>query len=297
MTSNDSALHQFTRTAELAADEVITAYSTSFGLATKLLGRRHRQHVRNIYALVRIADEIVDGVASEAGLGVPEQQRVLDRYVEDTYCAMRTGYSCDLVIHAFASTARAASIDEALVRPFFESMYQDLSGDLHAPLVFDEQAHSRYIYGSAEVVGLMCLRVFVRDRRLDESQWQQLEYGARQLGAAFQNINFLRDLADDTDRLGRSYLSKNPHLTDEDRLLWVRTVRSQLKNARATIALLPKDSRAAVRSALALFSALTDRVERTPVEELYRSRVRVPDLLKAALAARALLTTWLERDS
>lgn len=176
-------------------------------------------------------------------------------------------------------------------------MRADLGAEGAEPLVYDEAAHSRYVYGSAEVVGLMCLRVFVRDRRLDQAQLQRLEHGARRLGAAFQNINFLRDLADDTDRLGRSYLGTATRLSDADRDEWVRTVRAQLDDARAVIPLLPQDARAAVRSALALFAALTDRVDRAPVSELYRTRVRAPDPVKAGLAARAVITTWMERES
>ena len=121
-----------------------------------------------------------------------------------------------------------------------------------------------------------------------------LRRGASRLGAAFQNVNFLRDLADDTDRLGRSYLGDTGRLTDADRDAWVQTVREQLADASAAIPLLPHDARAAVRSALSLFSALTDKVARTPVEQLYRTRVRVSDPAKAGLAARAVLTTWRE---
>ncbi|MGK0721914.1 phytoene/squalene synthase family protein [Leucobacter sp. W1478] len=333
MSDEESSLARFTRTAEVAAGDVIGTYSTSFGLATKLLGRRHRQHVRNIYALVRVADEIVDGVAAEAGLTVAEQAETLERYVADTHRAMVVGYSSDLVIHAFARTARAAGIDESLTQPFFDSMRADLGegggaaevqaggGAFSGPepatkpdsqpapdaqpgaqqrpaqLVYDTEAHARYVHGSAEVVGLMCLRVFLRGRSITAEERDRLESGARQLGAAFQNINFLRDLADDTDRLGRSYLSVDESLSDADRDAWVRTVRAQLDDARAVIPLLPKDARAAVRSALALFAALTDRVERTPAANLYRTRVRVPDPVKAGLAARALISTWMERDT
>lgn len=321
MSGDPAALDRFTRTAETAAADVIDQYSTSFGLATKLLGPRHRQHVRNIYAMVRVADEIVDGVAAEAGLSAREQAEALDRYVADVHRAMRTGYSSDLVIHAFARTARVSGIDESLTQPFFDSMRADLGDAVasgvagiaeadqrsdpparpdpgtRAPQVYDAEAHAKYVFGSAEVVGLMCLRVFVRDRRLTAPERDTLEFGAKQLGAAFQNINFLRDLADDTDRLGRSYLSDRGRLDDAARLEWVRTVRTQLADARRVIPLLPKDARAAVRSALALFAALTDRVDRTPAAELYRTRVRVPDPVKAGLAARALITTWMERDA
>lgn len=292
---DDAALRRFSRTAEIATSDVIRTYSTSFGLATRLLGRRHRQHVRNIYAMVRIADEIVDGVAAEAGLDAGAQATALDSYIAETHRAMRTGYSSDLILHAFARTARACGIGEELTRPFFDSMRADIAGD-SGFTAYDADAHAAYVYGSAEVVGLMCLRVFLRDATRTPAELDILERGARRLGAAFQNVNFLRDLADDTDRLQRGYLGGSARLTDADRDACVDTVHRQLADARAAIPLLPKDARAAVRSALALFAALTRKVARTPAAELYRRRVRVPDPIKALLAARAVAVTSLERD-
>lgn len=290
-----TALGRFTRTAESVAGDVIHAYSTSFGLATRLLGKRHRTHVRNIYALVRVADEIVDGVAREAGLTLAEQTEALDRYEAETHRAMQTGYSSDLVVHAFARTARVAGIDESLTRPFFDSMRADLAEPSGLTNVYDEQAHAAYVYGSAEVVGLMCVRVFLRDQEMTAEECARLEHGAKRLGAAFQNINFLRDLADDTVRLGRSYLGVDGRLSDADRDRWVGEVREQLADADAVVPLLPRDARAAVRSALALFTELTNRVARTPAAELYRTRIRVPDPVKLRLASQALVTTLRER--
>lgn len=295
---SDGALEKYSRTAEIAAADVISAYSTSFGLAAKLLGRRHRQHIRNIYAMVRVADEIVDGVAAQAGLDVAAQQEALAAYVAETHRAMQTGYSSNIVLHAFARTARRCRIDESHTQPFFDSMRADLDEtgeDADEPLHrYDAVAHEAYVYGSAEVVGLMCLQVFLRDENPTPAERDVLIRGARQLGAAFQNVNFLRDLADDTERLQRSYLADEGRLTDADRDDWVRTVRTQLADAQASIPLLPRDARAAVRSAHALFAALTDRVSRTPAADLYRTRVRVPDPVKALLAARSLLQTWKE---
>lgn len=288
------SLQQFSRTAEHVADDVISAYSTSFGLATRLLGKRHRTHVRNIYALVRVADEIVDGVAREAGLSEREQAEALERYVAETHRAMRTGYSSDLVVHAFARTARACGLDESLTGPFFDSMRADLAGEPEQPRVYDRQAHAKYVHGSAEVVGLMCLRVFIRDTPVTAAERARLERGATQLGAAFQNINFLRDLADDTERLGRSYLGVDGQLSDADRDRWVAEVREQLAAAHAVLPLLPGDARAAVRSALELFTELARRVARTPATELYRTRVRVPNPVKLRLVSVAVLTTLRE---
>ncbi|WP_341973955.1 squalene/phytoene synthase family protein [Microbacterium sp. LWO13-1.2] len=290
------ALERFTHAAETAARDVIHTYSTSFGLATRLLGSRHRRHVRNIYAMVRIADEIVDGVAAEAGLTPPALEAALRDYRTETHRAIRDGYSSDLVLHAFARTARDAGIDEDLTGPFFDSMQSDLpSADVGSTFAaYDASAHQRYVYGSAEVIGLMCLRVFLREEVRDAAALETLRSGARQLGAAFQNINFLRDLADDTERLRRGYLTGVRRLTDEDRDAWVGTIREQLDRARLAIPLLPRDARAAVRSALALFAALTDRIERTPAAELYHRRIRVPAAQKGLLVAAAVLRTWTE---
>lgn len=283
MTAHE-ALDAFTRTAQGAANEVIDSYSTSFGMATRLLGQRHRQHVRNIYALVRVADEIVDGVAAQAGLSIDEQRAVLERFRADTAEGVARGYSSDVVIHAFAQTARAAGIGEDLTGPFFDSMAMDLDAS--------DAPHDAYVWGSAEVVGLMCLRVFLRSERPGDEQRRTMEHGARQLGAAFQDINFLRDLAAD-EELGRHYLGAR--LSDADRDAWVARIRGQLADASLAIPLLPKDARAAVRTAQALFSRLTDRVAETPATALYERRVRVADATKALLAIRALAVTALER--
>jgi 15-cis-phytoene synthase len=296
--TENSALERFTMTAESAASGVIRSYSTSFGLASRLLGRRHRQHVRNVYAMVRIADEIVDGVAAQAGLTPADQHAALAEYAEQTHRAMRSGYSSNIVLHAFARTARASGIGTELTEPFFASMQDDLgTAGTHPAQVrtHDADSHARYVYGSAEVVGLMCLRIFLRDTPVSSADEAALLHGAKQLGAAFQNVNFLRDLADDTDRLRRGYLSGDGRLTRAQRDAWVRTIRGQLDDAARSIPLLPRDARAAVRSAHGLFAALTDRVARTPVEVLYRERVRVPDAQKVAIAVRALITTTLER--
>ncbi len=293
----NASLDRFTRTAEIASRDVIRVYSTSFGLATTLLGRRHRRHIRNIYAMVRIADEIVDGVAAEAGLDPQAQDAALADYRSETHRAMRTGYSSDMILHAFARTAREVGIDEELTVPFFESMHSDLPSTTEGSefTAYGAKEHQRYVYGSAEVVGLMCLRVFLHGERREPAQLDTLHAGARSLGAAFQNINFLRDLADDTQRLQRGYLTGARRLTDDDRDGWVATIRAQLDDARRAIPLLPRDARTAVRSALSLFSALTDRIARTPAADLYRRRIRVPDLHKLLLTASAALRTRTER--
>lgn len=292
--SSSPAYDVFSRTAQQAAKAVISNYSTSFGLATRLLGPSHRHHIRNIYALVRIADEIVDGLAADAGLDTSEQHEMLENFVAATRAGLRHGVSDNLIIHSFAQTANATGITGDLIEPFFASMRADLEtpSEPFAPVRgFDQDEHRAYVYGSAEVVGLMCLKVFLCGQSRTPAQIEELEYGARQLGAAFQNINFLRDLADDSLRLGRSYLTAETRLTQTEKSAWVTTIRQQLTNADDTIALLPKDARAAVRSAAALFTALNDKIADIPVDRLYRERVRIPNALKAKLTAKALLAT------
>ncbi|MBK0419427.1 squalene/phytoene synthase family protein [Leucobacter sp. CSA1] len=295
-------LDHYTAAAESASARIIAAYSTSFGLATRLLGRRHRRHIRNIYALVRVADELVDGVAAEAGLGPAEQRRELDDLEVETELAMRTGYSANPIVHAFARTAGGAAIDAALTRPFFASMRMDLPPDPDARGARPEQAltrtrafgpdeHAAYVHGSAEVVGIMCLRVFMRDEAVGPETVRRLEHGARQLGAAFQNVNFLRDIGDDTERLGRAYLGGEVEMTPQLQQRWVDTIRGQLADAEAVLPLLPRDARGAVGCALRLFERLTERIARTPAPALRRGRVRVSNPVKAWLAVRSMLAS------
>ena len=145
----------YDRVAEEAASVVIHRYSTSFGLASKLLEAGIRQHVENIYALVRLADEIVDGEAVAAGLTAAGAATQLDSLERETRHAMATGYSTNLIVHAFALTARETGFGVELTTPFFESMRTDLNATEHDRASFDA-----YVYGSAEVIGLMSSKSF-----------------------------------------------------------------------------------------------------------------------------------------
>jgi len=272
--------------AEEAAALVIRRYSTSFGLASRLLGPSVRQPVQNIYALVRVADEIVDGGAEEAGLKPATAERLLDELEQDTERAMHEGYSSNLVVHAFAGTARAAGFGAELTRPFFASMRMDLSATEH-----DQASFERYVYGSAEVVGLMCLRVFVRDaeRAYTDAELAALETGARALGSAFQKVNFLRDLAADLTSLGRSYFPgiDATALTDVQKTALLDDIDRELEQAAATLPLLPSSSRRAVAAAQRLFAELSRRLRALPAPSILTTRVRVPDSAKLRIAISA----------
>ncbi|HWI30983.1 MAG TPA: squalene/phytoene synthase family protein [Microbacterium sp.] len=273
-----TGIELYDRTADAASNEVIRAYSTSFGIASRLLGRRVRPHVRNIYALVRVADEIVDGPGEEAGMSTAEARAVLDALETETLAAVDRGFSANLIVHAFARTARLSGFAADLIGPFFASMRTDLTVRSH-----DAVSHDEYVYGSAEVVGLMCLRAFVGvDRPRAPQPSPALVEGARRLGAAFQDVNFLRDRRHDAGALGRDYLGIGGRSTTRTDVL--DRIDADLAAAAAVIPQLPKDCRRAVTAAHDLFAELSARLRRNDTG----GRVRVPDPVKLALAARAL---------
>ncbi|MER7796322.1 squalene/phytoene synthase family protein [Microbacterium sp. NPDC096154] len=284
--SAPSGLELYTRTAREAAARVIRAYSTSFAAASRMLSPPVRAHVAAIYALVRVADEIVDGPAAEAGIDTVQRARILDELEAETLAAMRRGFSADLVVHAFAITAREAGIGEALVRPFFASMRMDAVGVGS----FDAAAYRAYIHGSAEVVGSMCLRAFLTAAPGTDAD-ADLEEGARRLGAAFQKVNFLRDVGDDHGRLGRSYFPgvEPQALGEGDKLAIIEDIEEDLRVARAVIPRLPADARRATTAAADLFAALAARLRETPAHDLTVRRVSVPTAVKARIVARALI--------
>jgi 15-cis-phytoene synthase len=287
-----SEVDRYDRVAQAAAARVIRGYSTSFGLACSLLRQPVRDDIRNVYALVRVADEIVDG---PLGIQAPDRADVLlDRLQQDVEDALRDGYSANLVVHAFAITARRCGIGADLVEPFFASMRADLSVHEHDPGSFE-----RYVYGSAEVVGLMCLKAFLAECSGDgtappvQAGYDELAPGARRLGAAFQKVNFLRDLAADHRLRGRCYFPgiDPARLTEVDKHRLLDDVDADLAAAASAVRLLPRSSRRAVDVAHALFTELAERLRATPAEAFVAGdRVHVPAVVKARIAVAS--ATW-----
>lgn len=278
-----TALDLYDAAAHRSAARVISTYSTSFGLASRLLGREVRRHVVDIYALVRIADEIVDGPAQQAGLDAAARRDALDALERDVEHAITGGFSTNLVVHAFARTARRTGFSATLTRPFFASMRRDLEPVEH----LSGSEFDTYVYGSAEVIGLMCLHAFTAAERAPHELRSRLAPGARHLGAAFQKINFLRDLGEDYAERGRSYFPDvDPsRLTEADKTRLLDDIDHDLRIARSALAHLPRSSRRAVAAAYALFSELARTLRATPAHRLVKARVRVPDHRKAVIVA------------
>jgi 15-cis-phytoene synthase len=273
----------YDRTAARTSRVVLRGYSTSFGLGARLLGARARADIEAVYALVRIADEIVDTLRGDTAA------EALDELERQVARALVSGWSTNLVVHSFARTARRVGIGADVIDPFFASMRMDLTVRVH-----DEESYRRYVYGSAEVVGLMCLAVFLNaDRRPGEPLRQAPPHvvaGARALGAAFQKVNFLRDLAEDSAGLGRSYFPGVTAATlDEPTLAaLLAEIGRDVEVARAALPRLPRRARVAVGATLGLYDRLATELAATPPRELLARRVRVGTPTKVAVLARSV---------
>ncbi|MFC7489857.1 MULTISPECIES: phytoene/squalene synthase family protein [unclassified Knoellia] len=279
---------QYDAVAREASAMVIRTYSSSFGLASRLLKEPVRSRIRDVYAFVRLADEIVDGP-----IGVSQPHRAaaaLDRLEAETAEGLVDGYSPNLVVHAFVGTARRCQIGDDLIAPFLRSMRADLTVMEH-----DDASFVDYVYGSAEVVGLMCLRVFMLDDSAGTSATASrptpqdlagLETGARRLGAAFQKVNFLRDLGEDFNERGRRYFpGVDPTaLTEADKHRILDDIDADLDASRESMAALPRSSRVAVTAAHSLFDELSRRLRATPASAIVQQRVRVPTSVKNRVA-------------
>ncbi|APT91928.1 phytoene synthase [Corynebacterium phocae] len=287
--SSPAGLPRFNRSGQRAARQLINSYSTSFSLATRLLGPRTRADITNLYAVVRIADEIVDGTAAAAGLSREDIAAELDAYESRVLAAPSKPFHTDPVLHAFAGTARRCGFREEHLRAFFASMRRDL----HQTSYRTAGELEEYVYGSAEVIGLLCLDVFVADHPVPPADKARLEHGARRLGAAFQKINFLRDLHHDTHDLGRTYFPQlaSGHFNAAAKDELVADIRADLSAARHAIDQLPLSARIGVAAATELFTALNNDLADLSAAEVRTRRVRVSNPRKLALVARAAVTS------
>ena len=265
------------------AADVIGRYSTSFTLASRLLSAPVRRDIVNLYAVVRTADEIVDGAAASAGEGPAQVRQLLDGYEDAVTTAGDHRFHTDPVLHAWAGTVRRCGLDMDQMHAFFASMRADLT-----PTVHDRDSLTAYIHGSAEVIGLLCLDIFLTHGTTGADR-DRLADGAAALGAAFQKINFLRDVGEDVTLLHRAYLPGDLTEETKDRLL--DDAAADLARGSSRVADLPAGSRAGVAAAAALYGDLLDRLRATPAAALVgpgARRVRVPAARKLWLTAKAV---------
>ncbi|MER0105327.1 squalene/phytoene synthase family protein [Corynebacterium sp. KPL2895] len=275
-------LTRYDQAASRAAAQVMGQYSTSFTLATRLLRGRVREDIRHLYAVVRIADELVDGTAHQASI---DAAAALDAYEAAILAAPEKRLHTDPVVHSYAITARRCGFQRQHLVAFFDSMRADLSQREYSAAELAE-----YIYGSAEVIGLLCVQVFLAEETVSAADRATMNRGARHLGAAFQKINFLRDLGEDSSVLGRAYFPQaaGGELSEAAKSTLIADIRHELTAAEEAINLLPLSARVGVRAAADIFAELTNRLAATPAAELKTTRISVPNRTKAWLAARAV---------
>ena len=248
---------------------VTRRYSTSFSIAVRLLAPSIRQAIYNIYGFVRVADEIVDSFD-----GYPKEE-LFNKFENEYKYAKRKGISTNLIINAFQKTVKQYSIEEELVDSFLSSMRADLTKQVYST----QKEMEEYIYGSADVVGLMCLKVFVKG---DEIEYDRLKGSAMKLGTAFQKVNFLRDYKQDFDGLSRSYFPNTTlgGITPEEKGKIIAEIKQDFKDAYVGLKQLPKESRLGVYIAYKYYSKLLKKIEKTPAKTLKQRRVRVPNYIK-----------------
>lgn len=270
MRALSSRLAWFNQLAQHSANACIKTYSSSFFLAARMLPRRQREQIAAIYAMVRIADEIVDGAGSEAGKTPAEIEQLLDDFARQVQAAVTEKFHPNPVCQAFGKTARELNLKNEWLTAFFAAMRQDIR-----PVAHTKESLATYIYGSAEVVGLMCLAVFA-PQHLNN---QTVCAGAQALGAAFQRINFLRDEHEDL-RLGRNYLGFSQPSVQ------LAQAKQELAQAAAVLSFLPLRPRIAVAASMLFYQEVLLRVDPTGKDA---ARVSVPPVRKLQLLATAIL--------
>ncbi len=246
-------------------------YSTSFQLASRLFDKTIRPDIYNVYGLVRIADEIVDTYH------VKDAKVLLDDLEKEVYAAIERGYSVNPIVHAFQITANSAGITQELIKPFFASMRTDLGA-----VRLNQKQYQDYIYGSAEVVGLMCLKVFVAG---NQKQYEDLRPGAQRLGAAYQKVNFLRDFAHDSQVLNRSYFPAVDYKTFNDaaKAKIIKDIEADFAAAEPYVKKLPQNARAAVATSYRYYSELLKALQSASVNDIKTNRIRLPNAKKLAI--------------
>ncbi len=246
-------------------------YSTSFSIGILALGKKIRPAIHSIYGYVRLADEIVDSFHGY------NKKELLEKFTTETWIAIKDGISLNPILNAFQSVVNQYQIDHNLIRLFLKSMAMDLE-----PMEYNSEKYKEYIVGSAEVVGLMCLQVFVNG---DVTKYNNLKPFAMKLGSAFQKINFLRDLKDDYQVLGRTYFPGVDFSTFNNHVKASieKEINDEFKEALIGIKLLPNSSKLGVFLAYKYYISLFKKIRRLSANRILNERIRIPNSRKLSL--------------
>ncbi len=257
---------------------ITNKYSTSFSIAVSYLPAEMRRAVYSIYGFVRLADEVVDTFKTI------NQELLLKNFERDYYEVLENGISMNPVLHSFAITVKKYDIPPHLVESFFRSMKADLGKNHYS----DSKELDEYIYGSANVVGLMCLKVFVNG---DEQLYCELEKPAMKLGSAFQKVNFLRDLKVDIEQLQRKYFPDFDVNTFNESVKYelIEDIEKDFEAAKEGIKRLPGKSKLAVLIAFVYYRHLLFKLSKTPAKEIMKKRIRLAGHFKMLLFGKAFL--------
>ncbi len=255
---------------------VTKTYSTSFSLATKMLSKKIRQHIYNIYGFVRFADEIVDSFHDY------NKEMLFKDFSSDLEKSLKNKIHLNPILNSFQATYHKFNIDKDLVDSFMSSMKKDL----YKTKYMSNQEYEDYIYGSADVVGLMCLKVFVNG---NTKKYEELKSFAMRLGSAFQKVNFLRDLKDDFEVLNRTYFPNTDlnQLDEESKIKIIGEIEEDFKEGLNGIKKLPIEAKFGVFMAYRYYSQLLKKLKKTPALDIKNTRIRVPNYKKIELLTRS----------
>lgn len=262
----------FDTTARKCSKLVTNSYSTSFSIATKMLSSAIRQDIYNIYGFVRFADEIVDTFHQY------DKERLFDDFERQLYEAIDSKISMNPILHAYQETVHRYAIPSHLYEAFLKSMRLDI----HKKKYRTTEEYQSYIYGSADVVGLMCLQVFVGG---DHQKYISLKSYAQRLGSAFQKVNFLRDLKSDHENLNRSYFPNTDlnQLSESAKQKIIEEIESDFEQGLKGILLLPVEAKFGVYTAYVYYRKLLQKLKKTPSVEIKNTRIRIPNHQKIGL--------------
>ena len=255
--------------------KVTKTYSTSFSLGTRLLSKNIRKDIYNIYGFVRFADEIVDSFHDF------DKSLLFNEFSKDLEKALERKIHLNPILNSFQHTFHKYNIDKSYVNSFMKSMRMDLTKKKYKTIT----EYKEYIYGSADVVGLMCLKVFVNG---DNELFDKLKNNAMSLGSAFQKVNFLRDLKSDKEELNRTYFphTKFEKLKENEKAEIISEIENEFKDGLNGIKKLPLDAKFGVFMAYRYYFQLLKKLKKTPASEIINKRIRVPNFKKIEILTR-----------